>query len=290
MESMPVRNGPIIKEINMSLFQIDQEKCNRDGFCVKECPAQVIVMADKNAFPSPMEDAGEFCINCGHCVAVCPHGAFALSTMPPDHCPPVQKGLLPGPESVRQLLRARRSIRQYKKTPVPHDLLADLLDTARYAPTGSNKQQVHWTVLQDPAGMKRFAGMVIDFTRLNLTETVDADMARRMRRIIAAWDNGKDRILRGAPNLILVHSGADLPFAEADCLIALTYLELYAYAKGLGTCWGGYFTAAANFYAPLTEALELPAGHRCYGAVMLGYPKTGYERIPRRNAPLVTWR
>ncbi len=274
----------------MSLFMIDQKKCKRDGICVKDCPAQVIAMVDKNDFPSPIEDAEEFCINCGHCAAVCPHGALTLSSMPLDACPSLQKDLLPGPEAVGQLLRARRSIRQYKKEPVPHDLLENLIDTARYGPTGSNKQQVHWTVFEDPAQLEHFAAMVIDFTRQNLPGIADEDMVRRMRRIITAWDNGKDRILRGAPNLILVHSPADLPFAEADCVIALTYLELYAYARGLGTCWGGYFTVAANLYAPLAEALSLPAGHQCYGTVMLGYPKTGYERIPQRNAPLVTWR
>lgn len=274
----------------MSLFMIDQEKCKRDGMCMKDCPAQVIVMADKKSFPTPIEDAEEFCINCGHCVAVCPHSALTLSTMPLDACPSLQKELLPVPAAIGQLLKARRSIRQYKKAPVPHDLLEDLIDTSRYAPTGSNKQQVHWTVFEDPAELKRLAAMVIDFTRQNLPGIADEAMVRRMSRLITAWDGGKDRILRGAPNLILVHSPADLPFAGADCVIALTYLELYAYAKGLGTCWGGYFTAAANFYAPLTEALRLPAGHQCYGAVMLGYPKYGYERIPQRNAPLVAWR
>jgi len=202
----------------------------------------------------------------------------------------VQKDLLPGPEVMRQLLRSRRSIRQYKKAPVPHDLLADLIDTARYAPTGSNRQQVYWTVFENPAEMKRFAAMVIDFMRQNLPGIADEAMARSISRIITAWDNGKDRILRGAPNLIIVHSPGNLPLADADCVVALTYLELYAYAKGLGTCWCGYFAMAANFYTPLIEALRLPAGHQCYGAIMLGYPKHGYKSIPQRNSPLLTWR
>jgi nitroreductase/NAD-dependent dihydropyrimidine dehydrogenase PreA subunit len=281
---------PIKKEMNMSLFVIDQKKCKRDGLCVKDCPVQVIAMMDKDAFPSPREDAEEFCIKCGHCVTICPHGALTLSAMSFDACPPLQKDLLPGPETMRQLLRARRSIRQYKKAPVPHDLLEDLIDTARYAPTGSNKQQVYWTVFGDKAEMKRFAAMVIDFIRQNLSGIADEAMIRRMSRIITAWDSGEDRILRGAPNLILVHSPGNLPFAPMDCVIALTYLELYAYTKGLGTCWGGYFTTAANFYKPLTEALRLPAGHQCHGAIMLGYPKYGYQSIPQRNSPLLTLR
>lgn len=274
----------------MSLFQIDQEKCNRDGFCVKACPAQVIVMADRESFPSPTDDAEEFCINCGHCLAVCPRGALTLSAMPLEECPPLRKDILPGPEAMEHMLKARRSIRQYKSTLLPRDLLEDLIDTARFAPTGSNKQEVHWTVYQDKAETRRLSAMVVDSMRQNLPGIDDAALARRVRRVIAAWDDGKDRILRGAPNLIIVHSPSHLPFAEADCVIALTYLELYAWSIGLGTCWGGYFTGAANSYPPLTEALRMPEGHRCYGAVMVGYPQYGYERIVQRNAPMITWR
>jgi nitroreductase/NAD-dependent dihydropyrimidine dehydrogenase PreA subunit len=274
----------------MSLFTINQKKCKRDGICAQDCPAQIIVWKDKDDFPTPAKDAGEFCINCGHCVAVCPYGALTLSTMPVDTCPPLLKDTLPGTEAISHFLMSRRSIRQYKKAPVPHDLLNEMIDVARHAPTGSNKQQVHWMVFENPDDVNRFAALVIDFIAITLPFNKDETLAKRMRRIIASWDNGEDRIMRGATNLILVHSLADLPFAEADCVIALTYLELYAYAHGLGTCWAGYFTTASNMHAPLIEALDLPVGHRCYGAVMLGYPKHKYKRIPRRNAALTTWR
>ena len=145
-------------------------------------------------------------------------------------------------------------------------------------------------VFENPSEVNRLASMVIDFARLMLPLTTDETMAKSMERKIAAWDKGIDLILRGAPHLIVVHSQADLPFAEADCVIALTYLELYAYAKGLGTCWAGYLTAAANFHEPLIQAMGLPQGHKCFGAVMLGYPQYKYTRIPMRSVPIVTWR
>ena len=274
----------------MSLFTIDQKKCKRDGMCAKECPAQIIVLTEKDAFPTLMDNGEEYCINCGHCVAVCPHGALTLSTMPLTECPSIQYDLLPEAGQIRQLLMARRSIRFYKKRVVAHDLLEELIDTARYAPTGSNKQQVQWMVFENPAEVNRLASMVIDWARFMLPLTPDETMVKKMERRIAAWDKGRDPILRGAPHLIVVHSQADLPFAEADCVIALSYLELYAYTKGLGTCWAGYLTAAANFHEPLAQALGLPQGHKCFGAVMLGYPQYKYTRIPMRNAPIVTWR
>ena len=274
----------------MSLFSIDTEKCKRDGLCVSACPAQIIVQAGRKSFPSLLPGGEEFCIQCGHCVAVCPHGAFSLSAMTVDGCPPIDQGLLPGAEALRHLLLARRSIRRYRKTPVSRKVLAQLLDVARYAPTASNNQQVYWTVISKPDDVRRLGAMVIDFIKIMLPLVPDEAQVRRSRRIVDAWDQGRDRVTRGAPHLIVAHSPSGLSFPAADCAIALTYLELYAYARGLGTCWAGYFTGAANLHEPLIRELGLPAGHQCFGAVMLGYPQYRYHRIPKRNAAQVAWR
>jgi nitroreductase len=210
--------------------------------------------------------------------------------MPLSACPPIQKKLLPDADALKQLLLARRSIREYKGKAVSRKLLAELIDVARYAPTGSNAQQVHWTVFQNPEDVRKLGGMVVDFMKIIIPVLTDVERARRMQRIVDAWDGGKDRVLRGAPHLMVAHCPADLNFPAVDCAIALTYLELYAYARGLGTCWAGYFTAAAGLHEPLIKALDLPAGHKCFGGVMLGYPKYSYHRVPMRNKPLVTWR
>jgi nitroreductase/ferredoxin len=281
---------PDERRVVMSLFTIDPKKCKRDGICAAVCPAQIIIQKDKKSFPSMLAGGEEFCINCGHCVAVCPHGAMALATMTAEGCPPIDKSLLPTALALKHLLQARRSVRQYKKTPVSRKLLMALLDTARFAPTGSNKQQVHWTVFSKPDEVHKLAAMVIDFIKTMLPVTTDEAAVRRFRRIVSAWESGRDRIMRGAPHLIVAHSPSDLSFPAADCAIALTYLELYAYTQGLGTCWAGYFTGAAGLHEPLIRALSLPAGHQCYGAVMLGYPQYRYHRIPGRNEAQINWR
>jgi nitroreductase/NAD-dependent dihydropyrimidine dehydrogenase PreA subunit len=274
----------------MSLFNLDREKCKRDGLCSADCPAQIIVQADRKSFPSLLENGEEFCIHCGHCVAVCPYGALALDSMSPEAYLPIQKELLPDADTVKNFLRTRRSIRQYKEKAVSQKILADLMDTTRYAHTASNAQQVHWTVFQNPKDVRNLAGLVVDFMKIVLPAMADPERAKRMQRLVDAWAGGRDCILRGAPNLIVAHSPADQPFAATDCAIALTYLELFAYAKGMGTCWAGYFTLAAGMHEPLIKALDMPAGHKCYGAVMVGYPQFGYYRIPLRNKPFISWR
>jgi len=109
-------------------------------------------------------------------------------------------------------------------------------------------------------------------------------------RTVAAWEKGSDRILRRAPHLIVAHASPAVPLAQSDCIIALSYLELAAFAAGLGTCWAGYLNSAANIYPPLQNALALPEGHQTFGALMVGRPKYRYQRIPLRNAPNIEWR
>jgi nitroreductase len=115
------------------------------------------------------------------------------------------------------------------------------------------------------------------------------DVTLRFGRIVKSWDAGIDRICRNAPHVIVAHAPKDQTAAPSSCTIALTYLELAAYAYGLGACWGGYFHADSRFWLPMQQALELPQGHKCFGAMMIGYPKYRYHRIPRRNSPKITW-
>jgi len=44
-----------------------------------------------------------------------------------------------------------------------------------------------------------------------------------------------------------------------------------------------------NSYPPLFEALGIPADHKAFGAVMVGYPKLRYQRLPVRKKPRITW-
>jgi nitroreductase/NAD-dependent dihydropyrimidine dehydrogenase PreA subunit len=274
----------------MSLFVVDQEKCKKDHICVDECPAKIIVMKDKDTPPVPVSRAEEFCIQCGHCVAVCPYGALSHKAMAPDECPPVQKELLLSPEQVEHVLRSRRSIRTYKKKVVDRETITKLIDIARYGPSGSNSQPVRWLVIHDNQEVKKLAGHVADWMRFLLKEQSELAMSFHMDRIIKGWDAGMDRICRNAPHVIVTHAPKEDRAAPAACTIALSYLDLAAPSFGLGACWAGYFNTAANLWPPMQEALGLPEGHTSFGAMMIGFPKYAYYRLPLRNEPHITWR
>ena len=273
----------------MSPFSIDAEKCNRDGICVKACPTAVIELSASDELPAPVKDFEDYCLACGHCVAVCPTGAFSLDWLKTGECTPISKEFVLSRDQAEQFLRSRRSIRNFKDKPVEREKLVKLLEIACFAPSAKNNQPWHWTVVENPADVKKLAGMVIDWMRSVIKTYPQQAEERGLPRVVAAWDGGQERICRGAPHIIVVHGDKNYGFGAEDSALALSYFELYAPTLGLGSCWGGYFYSAVNAYPPLFEALGIPADHKAFGAAMVGYPKLRYQRLPLRKQPRINW-
>ena len=274
----------------MNSITVDQEKCNQDGICAAECPAVIIRMDEKEGYPSPAPDFEDVCLKCGHCVAVCPKGALSFDWLSPEDCPPIKRAAAVTPEQAEQFLRGRRSIRAFKEKRVPKNILEKLLEIACSAPSAKNQQPWHWIVVQEPVEVRRLASMVIDWMRNVIRDNPEGAEAMGYPRVVACWDEGYERICRGAPHVIVAHADKNWGFGAEDCALALSLLDLYATSAGLGACWGGYLYKAINAYPPLFEALGLPKNHLAFGAMMVGYPQYKYQRIPIRNKPRVSWK
>ena len=274
----------------MSLITVNQEKCKQDGICAEVCPAGIIELKGKDLFPALIDGGDAVCISCGHCVAVCPHGAMSHVAMKPEDCPPVRDEWLLNPEQVEHFLRSRRSIRTFKKQLAGQDVLGKLIDVARFAPSGHNLQPVQWAVIYHSDEVRRLAEEVIDWMRFLIHEGSPLVTTLNLKRVVAFWEAGFDPICRNAPHVIVANAHKEDRGAPSACTIALTYLELAAPSFGLGACWAGYLNAAAISWKPLHKALELPEGNVSYGAMMVGYPKFKYYRLPLRNDSKIIWR
>jgi nitroreductase/NAD-dependent dihydropyrimidine dehydrogenase PreA subunit len=279
-----------VKGYSLSLLlEVNEQTCNQDGICAAVCPVGIIRF-QKGGYPAPVSKADEFCIRCGHCVAVCPTGSLAHRELPAGAFVPVREDLRLSPEHCEHFLRSRRSIRNYMDRQVPRHEIMRLIDLARYAPSGHNSQCAEWLVVDDREEVRRLAGLVADWMRWMIGHKPELARGLHLEATVKRWERGDDIILRGAPVLIVAHAARDNRMAPSTCTIALTCLELAATSMGLGGCWAGYFTAAAETFPPLREALALPEGHHTFGSMMVGYPKFSYHRLPPRNPPKVTWR
>ncbi len=274
----------------MSLIDINKDLCNRDGICSAVCPLMVLRISDGSC-PEPIPEAEETCIRCGHCAAACPTGALKHRDIDSYKLETVEESLKLSVEQCKQFFKTRRSIRTFKDKPVSRDKLERIIDVARYAPSARNAQEVEWLVICDRDEIKRYSGMVIDFCKVILTEGVPGiDPNPHLHEVIEHWNNGIDLVLRDAPALVITHMDRENHLAQNDCIIALSHFELAATGLGLGCCWAGFLMTAAGNYPPLMEALSLPDGHQCFGAMMTGYPKFRYYRLPVKKEPKITWR
>jgi nitroreductase/NAD-dependent dihydropyrimidine dehydrogenase PreA subunit len=272
------------------LFYVDPEKCNRDGICVEACGFKLIERKEADSVPTLIAGSEALCVRCGHCVAVCPTGALSQSFMGPQDCIEM-KGEIPiNLEQAEQFLRSRRSIRSYTGEPVERHKLKELIEVSGYAPSARNARPVRFLVIEDKSEVRGLSGLVADWLRATIEKAPALARKSYFGRVVALWDGGRDPICHNAPHLLIAHADENARLAEVDCVLALDYVGLIAVPLGLGTTWAGFVMAAMTSYPPVMEAVNLPKGHKCFGVMMVGYPKLKFMRMPLRNPPPTAWR
>lgn len=270
---------------------VNLEKCRLCKTCIRVCPLNLLKIDSNNNVPVIENEAN--CVQCGHCEAVCPTRAITVP-FPVDNEEPKEIGNVDiDPETIMYYFKNRRSIRNYQKEVVPKKKIEQLLDIARYAPSGHNRQLLYWTVIYDPLHVQQLAKGVID--KLEQMVEMNHPMAIRFNApiLLEAWNQGNDVICRNAPHIVVIHAPKTEPSAKLDGIIALSHLELAAPAFGLGACWAGFAMVISNLDNPsspnLREILGVPEDHDVIGILMLGIPDNQFERIPRRKPLRLSW-
>jgi nitroreductase/NAD-dependent dihydropyrimidine dehydrogenase PreA subunit len=273
----------------MGLLRVDETKCKKDGFCVKDCAANIIRLGDDGGYPEILAGAESLCLVCGHCVAVCPHHALSHESVRIEDSPAIREELRISEEQAIQFLRSRRSVRHYHDRPVEREKIERLIEIARYAPTGANTQSVEWLVLTDKSKLNTIARLTVDWFR----QVIDADPVAatnpHLTRVVTRWDEGYDSVLRNAPAVIVALAPAEAMNGLVDLTLALSYLDVIAPTMGLGTCWAGLLHAALLGSPLLRESVGIPVGYPHQYPIMLGYSKVKFHRLPERKPPKITF-
>lgn len=128
---------------------IDENVCQKDGLCAMTCTFGIFQQEEKGTIPKIDDGMLEKCYRCGHCVAICPHGAISHSHFQKGTVNPINIENLPSYDQVLELIRSRRSKRLFKDTPVERDVLEMVLEAARFAPSQHNDQSTEFVVIRD---------------------------------------------------------------------------------------------------------------------------------------------
>ena len=272
----------------MGLIKIDEDRCKRDGFCVRDCPALVIQLPE-NGYPEIVPGGDDRCMDCGHCVAVCPYGALQHERIPFAESPSILEALRINEAQAVQFLRSPRPIRYYKDKPVEPAMVKKLIEAARYAPTGGNRQAVEWLVISDKLRIREIAALTVDWLRQLVKDPQVVAAAPYLPLAIAAWDAGEDSVLRGAPSLVIAIAPQEVMSGMVDLTLALSYLDLFAPVLGLGTCWAGLLQGALINSPATKAAVGIPESYPHHYPIMVGYPDVQFYQVPERRAPKITF-
>jgi len=172
--------------------------------------------------------------------------------------------------SMYQLFRAKRSIRQYKNEKVPEDSIKKVINSMRYAPTGANMRNFKCLILSNKEKINQLTDSII-----NVLESPDT------RAIFKSYqEKGYDPIFYNAPHVLIIYSKN--PWDTRNSTIAMTYGMLSAQTLGLGSCWIGYAHGILTEYPHICKNLT---GIETYvlGVMTLGYPAVKYFRAPPRQ-------
>lgn len=272
----------------MDIFTINEETCTKCGSCADVCHLGIIDFQE-NSFPKPFPEISEqLCSKCSACLIVCPNESFIHRDVSYEECPAIDSTLKISYEQCAQLLKTRRSIRAFKDTPVPRDVILQAIEAARFSPTGNNNQNVQWLIIDDRDMIENFRKVGNEWL-LTAIKSIGPYAA-----LADTWEkqmkDGADIFLRGAPVIVSAFTEKENLLGTYVCSISMAYFDLAAISLGLGCCWEGFFVGAANTLPPIKDAIALPEEYQIFGSMAVGYPEYKYNRIPMRNQAQITWR
>ena len=143
----------------MVMITINKDLCKMDGFCTMVCPMNVLVQDEKKTFPRIAHK--EECISCGQCVSICPNTAVIHNDFPIEQITEIKQDLQISPENLMEFLKSRRSIRALRDKPVEKELIEQVIEGARFAPTALNLQSTQYIVIQDKEILKRIVELTV---------------------------------------------------------------------------------------------------------------------------------
>jgi len=147
---------------------------------------------------------------------------------------------------VLEAIKKRQSVRSYQDKEIPEEILQEILEAGRLAPSAKNTQSWKFIVVKDKSLRRKL-----------VPACKNQEFVGEAPVVIAGCGTDPDYVMSNGEHAYSI-----------DLAIALDHMSLEAASLGLGTCWIGAF-----YQDKVKEILSIPEGVRIVNLLTLGYPK-----------------
>lgn len=148
-----------------------------------------------------------------------------------------------GPQGLMEILKKRCSVRDFAKEPVAEEIINEILEAGRLAPSGGNEQPWKFALIKDRELMKKILGSAYNQTWMSDA----AFLVVLITTIVSDERGGRDIQVARYPDLEKQIKNMDLDFygrlnqEEHQTKIPGTHMVLAALDYGVGSTWVSYF-------------------------------------------------
>lgn len=177
-----------------------------------------------------------------------------------------------------EIIKTRRSTRSFKEIEVEQEKLEQIIEAARYAPSGGNNQSSHFIVVKNGQFLEELSKMVqTEFSKMEVKD----DMYKSLKSSILQSKKGNYIFHYNAPVLVVVCNKKGYSNALADSACAIENMLVMANALDLGSCYINQLTWLSK-HEVIRNKLNLCEDEMVCGAVAIGYPNT-IDGLPNRQ-------
>ena len=252
------------------IIQVDKNLCIGCELCTGDCPVNNIIIKEKKAVIKNQE-----CSKCGHCEAICPKGAVTLTGFSEKTMEITEKSTL-NPIDLLIALKTRRTIRQFKNSEVPLEIIQQIIEAGRVTPSAKNAQNVSYIVLSKDK--EKYEEVAVKFFR---KIQGFAKLWMKAAREVVIDDNF---FFKKAPIAIMV-----VTKDKVSGSLAASNMALMAESYGLGVLYSGFFTSVANYSKKLRKILNLKHSDYVVTTLVIGYPNVKYRRTTKKEEAMIRY-
>lgn len=178
----------------------------------------------------------------------------------------------------QDLLKDRRSIRDFQDKDVPMSVVEEILRESTLAPSASNNQPCRFSIVHCKKTIKALS----DESKANLLEDHAHNKISLPPQYFDVLKDENFNVFYNAPCIIFIIGSKSVKSLDVDCALAASYIMFSAVGRGLGTCW---INLGSHIRDPRSRALlAIPDGCRIVAPIILGYPKA-IPAASERHAP-----